>query len=218
MAIQGSLEAFSLLEILDFAVRKQGWLETRGPSGHARFALGDGVVAARCECSWMPEQTPLEQVVFDVLMQRHGQFIFECAPVPDGPVVTPTALLRAVDALALEWEHHTQIAPSHTSVVHLDRHPVRSELVVDRARWQLVAHLLEGPRTVMQLALRMGLSELMLRRLLSDAFIAGLVTVDGRQPDPATDPTAPFVVAVSLEAPPTQSVPQTATIDIAQPA
>src|SRR3954447_6593195 len=136
MAVCGSLEDFSLLQVFDLVVAKRGWLDVEIPAGRARFGVRDGGVLSGCECSWLPPGTPLDQVVFDVLMQRHGEFAFDAAPVPDLPTVSPAALLRAVDALALEWEEHSRIAPTAASVVDLNWHPSRGELVVDQSRWQ----------------------------------------------------------------------------------
>src|SRR4051812_25007877 len=113
MAVRGSLEDFSLLEIFDLVVSKQGWLDVEVTAGRARFGMRDGAVLAACECSWLPAGTPLEEVVFDVLMQRDGQFVFDGAVVPELPVVAPALVLRAVDSLAMEWEQHGQIAPTN---------------------------------------------------------------------------------------------------------
>ena len=218
MAVCGALEDFSLLEVLDLVVAKQGWLDVEVSHGRARFGVRDGGVLIGCECSWLPPGTPVDQVVFDVLMQRAGQFVFDLAPVPDLPVLLPAAVLRSVDALAMEWEQHGEIAPTNASVVDLNAEPLRSELVVDQARWKLVRQLVKGPRTVAQLACDMQMSELNVRRMLSDAFTAGLVMVDGDQQAPPPDHSANPFVAVSLETSPTPPMPPVATIDISLPA
>jgi hypothetical protein len=216
MAVCGSLDTFSLLEIFDLVMRKQGRLVVSIPDGEARFWVRDGGISVACDCSWLRSGTALEQVVFDVLMQRGGKFDFELDLVPHQPMMTPAALLRAVDSLAMEWEDHGRIAASDASVVSLNANPERSELVVDRSRWTLVHQLLGGPQTVAQLGGHLRVSELELRRVLSDAFNAGLVTVDGRQvAPPPPDPMAPTSVAVSLESSPMPPVPRSTTIGIA---
>ncbi|MCU1344647.1 MAG: hypothetical protein JWL70_913, partial [Acidimicrobiia bacterium] len=148
MAVCGGLEEFSLLAVLDLVVAKQGWLDVEVGRGRARFGVRDGGVLTACDSSWMPPGTPLEQVVFDVLAQRHGQFRFELSPVPDSPAVLPSVLLRAVESLAIEWEQHTQIAANRESLVGLNPNAGRSELVLDRPRWRLMRHLVRGPRSV----------------------------------------------------------------------
>ncbi len=216
MAVFGSLETFSLLEVLDFVGTKQGWLDVELPAGEARFGVRGGGVLHECECSWLSPHTPLDQVVFDVLMQRDGRFGFEVATVPNLPTMTCSTLLRAVDTLANEWEEHGRIASDADSQVALNWDPARSELVIDRPRWQLVRHLAGGSRTVAQLVVVLEASELEVRRWLSDAFTAGLVTVDGRQAAlPLAERESSAFVAVSLETRPMPAARPRPTIDIA---
>ena len=58
MAVCGSLEDFSLLEVFDLVGGQTGWLDVEVTRGRARFGVRDGGVLTGCECSWLPPATP----------------------------------------------------------------------------------------------------------------------------------------------------------------
>jgi hypothetical protein len=218
--MQGNLSEYSLIEVLAGAGTQPGRNRVRfdTPIGSAYFVV-EGQLVQMIGSSW-PADTPVAEVCFDLLANGEGEF--SIAKAPHDQFDMPTAfnvLFRAIEAVAASWREVTDVVPALTSVVTLHLHSTRAALLLNHTRWQLVHHLVPGPLTVTQLAGRVGQTPLAMRKAIAEAFVAGLVTIDGRiarhQVFPASFTPGASAVASSSTDPGrtrTASVPTPATI------
>lgn len=179
MGLSGSLDEFSLLDVLALLGARSGCLGVEVAGGLATLWLRDGGVG-RADATWLPAGVPTAEVVFSVLTERGGRFDFESGEVTDRTELVPLAELSAqVDDLAQEWDTLSVVAPRANSVVELAPALRSSAIILDRKCWEAVRLLAAGPMTLTEVAADTGRSPMGARRLLHALFSAGGLAVDG---------------------------------------
>lgn len=190
MGLRGSLDDFSLLDVLALVGERQGCLGVEVPGGLATMWLRDGGVG-KVDASWLPVSTPAAELVLSVLTERGGRFDFEPGEVSDRSELTALSeLTMQVGELAQEWDTLSVVAPRATSVVELAPTLRSGAIVLDRECWEAVRLLAAGPLTLTEVAAETGRSPMGARRLLHALFSAGGLAVDGLSavPTGATHP------------------------------
>ena len=196
MALQGTLETFSVPEVLRLlsGTRKTGLLALEGDRGAGNVWLAEGQLAgARSD---REPDGPVEAVLFDLLRYREGSFVFESEAHYDGEPadLDVDEALTAAEALLADWREIESIVPSLS--VRLSMAPALPgpTATVTAAQWEALA-LVAGGGDGHHLSRELGLGELDTSRRIRDLAEAGLVeirevveTPAWTEPEPASQP------------------------------
>ena len=188
MALQGSLDTFSLPDVLRLlaTTTKTGRLRLDGDRGQGNVWLRDGsVVDAVADRA--VEGAPTEEVIFELLRFERGSFAFESderTPNSEHPEDVE-GLLRRAGAMLNEWRELEAVVPSLDHRVALTSELPSDEVTIDSDRWRSVVAVASG-RSVGDLAGSLGLSELNVSRAVRDLVELGVADVEG-----PSAPTAP---------------------------
>lgn len=197
MALQGTLETFSVPEVLRLlsSTKKTGLLALDGDRGVGNVWLSDGsIVAARSDHEPRGE---VDAVLFDLLRYETGAFLFEpgAEPVEAGaPVKVESALGRA-ETMLTEWRELEKIVPSMGIGVRLVRELSGESVTVTAELWRSLAAI-GGGTTVAGLGERLELGELDTCRRVRDLVDATLVEITEDAPEHTVAP-APAPAACS---------------------
>ncbi len=229
MPLQGTLDAFSLDEVLELLAhaRKTGALEVHrsgGPGGVLYFAGGRFCGGEAGELSGQVQsqeelETRLIDVCFVLLRFDQGEFTFEPDRLPPWPVrggVDVSPIVQQVGRLIHDWNAIEDVIPSLDSCPTLVAELAREPLSLDRSSWEVVTAV-DGKRNVREIARQLGRSVLEVSRVLKDLAEAGAATIDGQaaavqvRRDPALEPelALPDLAAVT----PSSDEPQRPTSD-----
>ncbi len=186
--LQGTFETLSLPEVLGLLAssRKTGALgldagEVTGiiylVDGHCRAVEASDRRGPLADSSKL--LASLVDVCFTVARGSSGSFRFLADEAPpwssDEPVELSDALVE-VDRLLKQWREIEQVIPSlGCRLLLLDSLEV-AELVIDRARWELIVAI-DGRRTVRELVRRTGRPELEICHAVLELVDAGAVGV-----------------------------------------
>ena len=179
MALQGTLETFSVPEVLRLlsSTKKTGLLALDGDRGLGNVWFEDGdIVGARSD---QEEHSAIEAVLFDLLRYRDGSFVFdsEAEPIGTGPAVPVETALGQAEAMLTEWQELAQVVPSLHVRVRLVRELAGESATVTSDQWRSVVAV-AGGATAAELGRRLGLGELDTCRRVRDLVTAALVEVD----------------------------------------
>lgn len=179
MALQGTLEAFGLSELLQLlaATGKTGCLRIEGDGGGGEVWLRDGAVAAAT--SDRVSGPLLDEVICDLLRYATGSFGFETAQdIPDvGMAEDVDALLDRAEVLLTEWRELQAVVPSLDHRVGLvEQLPDGGPVTVSARQWPALVAIGRGC-TVGDLASTLGLTELSTLRTVHDLVTSGLTTI-----------------------------------------
>ena len=194
MALQGTLETFSVPEVLRLlaGTRKTGLLALDGDRGSGQVWLREGrIVAAR---SAHEPEGGVEPVLFDMLRFVDGSFVFETGAEYDGEPATDAdveASLVAAEDLLAEWREIESVVPSLRAWVSMVPALAGDEVTVSAEQWSALAIIGRGT-SGHRLGDELGLGELDASRRIRDLVEAGLVDVDDTPVDDreAEDPAA----------------------------
>ncbi|MDZ7674185.1 MAG: DUF4388 domain-containing protein [Acidimicrobiales bacterium] len=191
MALQGTLETFSVPEVLRLlsSTRKSGLMALGGDRGMGKVWFDEGqIVAAESDQDKTGE---INGVLFDLLRFNVGEFVFEPETAPteaSPPTEVETALDRA-EALLAEWHELEAVVPSLDLGVRL-RPEIDGPVTVTSDQWtSLVA--LGGGASAAGLGEALDLGELDTCRRIRDLVDADLVEITDEVPtSPADAPSA----------------------------
>ena len=179
MALQGTLETFSVPEVLRLlsGTRKTGLLALSGDRGDGNVWLAEGRLAgARSD---REPDGAVEAVLFDLLRYREGSFVFESDARFDGEAVDLDIddALTAAETLLADWREIEAVVPSLS--VRLSMAPAlpKASVTVTGAQWELLV-LVAGGADGNHLSHALGLGELDTSRRIKDLADAGLVEID----------------------------------------
>lgn len=194
MALQGTLETFSIPEVLRLlgGTRKTGLLALEGDRGSGKVWLRAGrIVAAR---SAHEPEGEIEPVLFDMLRFTEGSFVFETGADYDGDAPADadveSALLAAEELLA-EWREIELIVPSLRAWVSMVPALTGESVTVSAQQWAALAIIGRGT-SGHRLGDELRLGELDASRRIRDLVEAGLVEVDDTPVDGIDDPDDPI--------------------------
>ncbi len=194
MALQGTLETFSVPEVLRLlsGTNKTGLLAIDGDRGSGKVWLGEGsIISARSDHE---SNGDIDATLFDLLRFDVGDFVFESDTTPDHPVSVEvdvdTALERA-ETLLEEWRDLETVVPSLLLGVRLVRQLDAESVTVTAQQWRSLAAI-GGGMSAAGLGQRLELGELDTCRRIRDLVDASLIELTDE--DIAEDP-APVVPA-----------------------
>ena len=189
MALQGTLETFSVPEVLRLlsGTRKTGLLALEGDRGVGNVWLHEGRIVSALSDHEQGEK--IEAVLFDLLRFEDGSFVFETDSEPDEEptqdVDVEEALVEA-ERLLEEWREIESVVPSLDVTVRLVEELSDESVTVTAEQWRSLA-ILGGGVTARRLGARHDMGEFDVSRLVRDLVEAGLVEVSL---DAATEPAA----------------------------
>lgn len=202
MALQGTIDTFELTEVVRLlaAGSKTGVLRLDGNRGTGGVWVKDGKVTA-VAVDHAPHAEDLAEAMFELLRFDDGSFTFEPGPEVDDPG-TPGDIddvLTEAEAKLAEWREIERVVPTTRATVSLRPELSRADVVLDKARWRLVAAI-GGGATVATVGDVLGLGELPISRAVKDLVELGVVELDASavaEPEPL--PTrGPVVEAESV--------------------
>jgi Domain of unknown function (DUF4388) len=216
VALQGTLDTFSLPDVLRLlaTTSKSGRLRIDGDRGRGDVWMSDGgVVSANADHT--PDGTPVEEIVFELLRFRSGNFAFDGddRTAASGEREDVETLLRRASALLGEWGELEAVVPSLEHEVTLSSDLSADEVTISADNWQSVVAVASG-RTVGELASELGLTELGVSRAVRDLVELGVVDValPDRQRPPGVPPAPrddrrPGPAHPEADAPPLPDIP-----------
>lgn len=178
MALQGTLETFSLPDVLRLLANtgKTGQLRLSGDRGTGSVWLSEGKIV-RCEASGAPHAEEFVDVLFELLRFREGDFLFDTdGPTEAGEAVEVEPLLAEAEGLLAEWREIEAVVPSLRSWITLESELPGESVTLDAERWQVVTAVGHGS-DVASLMDRLAKPELAVTRLVKDLVEAGLARV-----------------------------------------
>jgi Domain of unknown function (DUF4388) len=197
LALQGTLDTFSLPDVLRLlaTTSKTGRLRIEGDRGHGSVWLSDGGVVD-ADAERIPDDTGVDEVVFELLRFRSGSFAFDGndTHAGGGKPDDVESILRRANALLSEWTELESVVPSPQHEVTLASDLSADEVTIDADRWRSLVAVGPG-RTVGDLARVMGLTELGVSRAVRDLVDLGVADVSapgsGQVAAPVALPAAP---------------------------
>ncbi len=193
MALQGTLETFSVPEVLRLlsGTNKTGLLALEGDRGVGNVWLRDGRIVSAI--SDHEQGDHIEAVLFDLLRFTDGSFVFESGSEPDEPTTDEVDVddaLAEAERLLDEWREIESVVPSLDVYVRLVPELAAESVTITAAEWHSVA-LVGSGLTVGQLGARHAMGEFDASRLVHGLVEAGLVAVsDDAPPEVTAAPTA----------------------------
>ncbi len=196
MALQGTLETFSVPEVLRLLsnTRKTGLLAVDGDRGTGNVWLRDGsIIAARSDHE---RSGDIDAALFDLLRFGSGDFVFEADAAPaDGVEESESdveAALGRAESLIAEWREIESVVPSLSVGVRLVSALTGESVTITNAQWQSLAAV-GGGTTAAALGQRLDLGELDTCRRIRDLVEASLVEVtdDAPESEPEPEPDVP---------------------------
>lgn len=191
MSLQGSLETFSLPDVLVLlaTTKKTGQLRVTGGRADGKVWVRGGdlvhsVFGTRAV-------TPVD-AVFELLRVKTGTFVFsadEAAPV-DGQPHPIDMVLADAQARLVEWAEIEKVVPHLDAVVDMAAEAPGAEIVISSQQWKLLVAV-AGGRSVHDLMEKLGHTEFDTCRSIKDLVEAALATidVDARPQTPAAKPS-----------------------------
>lgn len=180
MALQGTLETFSVPEVLRLlsGTKKTGLLALDGDRGSGRVWLADGQIAG-ARSDHEPDGLP-EAVLFDLLRYEDGSFVFETGTEYDGDApgaADVETALESAERLLEEWREIESVVPSLRVWVSMVPTIDDASITVTAEQWSALAIVGRGT-SGHRLGDELGLGELDASRRIRDLVEAGLVEVD----------------------------------------
>lgn len=179
MALQGTLETFSLPDVLQLlaSTKKSGCLLISGDRGSGSVWVVEGAIV-QSEASGAPHASGAVDVVFELLRYQQGEFVFEDGGEvddPGAPVEVP-GVLEEAGAQLEEWQAIEAVVPSGASWVSLAPELPGDEVTIPAERWKALVAV-GGGSTVAGLGDTLNLAELPVARLAKELVEQGLVEI-----------------------------------------
>ena len=180
MALQGTLETFSVPEVLRLlsGTRKTGLLALTGDRGAGNVWMVDGTIVGAS--SDHEAEGDVEAVLFDLLRFAEGSFVFETDAPFEGSepqeIDVEKALVRA-EQLMDDWREIESVVPSLRVWVSMVPSLATDSVTVTSDQWASLAVIGRGT-SGHRLDDELRLGELEASRRIRDLVVAGLVEVD----------------------------------------
>lgn len=176
MALQGTLETFSVPEVLRLlsTTKKTGVLTLEGDRGAGNVWLADGRIVSVLSAHEQGDK--VEAVLFDLLRFGSGSFVFESGTGPDqvSHDADVEELLAEAEGLLEEWRAIETVVPSLDVQVHLVDELGRADVTVTADQWRSIA-LIGSGISARRLAARLDLGEFdacsLIRNLVDDGLV-----------------------------------------------
>jgi hypothetical protein len=186
LTLQGDLDTLSITEALRLLVvtNKTGCLRVQGDRGQAILWLRDGALTAGTT-DRVPDG-PFDEVVSDLLRYEAGSFVFDVddrAPDGEGSPAVEDLLQRARMLLA-EWDELRAAVPSLDHQVVLSNDLGDGPVTITARQWPILFAVAAGC-SVGELAVRLGLTELGVLRVLDDLGSLGVTRIQSPPQSPA---------------------------------
>jgi hypothetical protein len=193
VALQGTIDTFELTEVVRLlaAGGKSGVLRLEGSRGSGRLWIDGGKVTG-IEVDHAPRTEGLAEAMFELLRFVDGSFTFDSgeAPEDEGEPTDVEDILVDAEAKLAEWREIEQVVPTTRATVTLRPELERADVVLDKARWRLVAAIAGGV-TVATLGEAMELGELPVSKAVKELIDLGVVDLDATKVDePVIEPAA----------------------------
>lgn len=177
MSLQGSLETFSLADVLVLlaSTKKTGQLRVAGSARDGKVWVDDGQIV---QSTIGGKDVSAVDAVFDLLRLTSGSFTFEgddAAPQPGTPQVVDLVLADAQARLA-EWRAIEAVVPSLDAVIDMAPEAPGNAVTVDADQWKLLVAV-AGGRSVQELMDRTDRSEYEACKAVKELVDAQFVTV-----------------------------------------
>lgn len=186
MALSGTLDTFALPDVFRLlaSTGKTGRLRVTGDRGSGSVWFDGGkLVATEVTGPGGADDGPVE-AVFSLLRFAAGSFTFENdarAPHAGTPAEMEPVLAEA-ENLLVEWRSIVAVVPSLDAWVTLRPALGGADVMVDAARWSVIAAVGSG-RTIGEVAAALELGELAVCRVVKELVELGLVEVGERPAD-----------------------------------
>lgn len=218
--LNGTLDDFTLPDVLRLAAsaRRTGRLDVTRDCGAGRLWFRDGAVAAaepaygRRHASATPVAR-IEDLTFDLMRWDRGEFSW--MPDPDGTADTSVdveELLREVSRRLDELAEIKTLIPSEEAVPAMAPQPPEGavQINITPAEWRVLV-LVDGHRSVAEIAAAAGLDDLAAMKVLFGLAAAGLVRTGEAPaaPPPAPEPEAEPEPQPVAQVPPSEDVSDT---------
>lgn len=196
MALQGTIDTFELTEVVRLlaAGGKTGVLRLEGSRGSGRVWVNGGKVTA-IEVDHAPRTGGHAEAMFELLRFDDGSFTFASDDLadPEGEPTDLEEILSDAEAQLAEWREIERVVPTTRARVSLRPELKRGDVVLDKARWRLVAAI-GGGITVATLGEVMDLGELPVSRAVKELIELGVVDLDASRVDEPGVPEVEIVV------------------------
>ena len=201
--LQGSLDNFSLSEVLGLlaGTEKTGRLRVSGDRGTGSLWLEDGQLIAG---SGPNEQSGAQDVVFEIMRFRSGNFSFAVDEVPEEaelPQLVDIVVATADDQL-VEWQQIESVVPSLDHILTPQPELEDEQITITRDQWRMLIAV--GPRSaVREVCNDLGLGEVDGSRMMKVMIEQGLLDIaeDARGRSADAEPTPLVAEAPASEAP-----------------
>lgn len=216
VALQGTLDTFALPDVLRLlsTTRKVGRLRVSGDAGSGSLWVDSSmIVGSELLVRGAHADSPVD-VVFNLLRFPNGSFMFEAgsAPQSNGAPRDVDSVVVEAELMYAEWKSLEAVVPSLDARLTLTTDLRGREVVVDAARWRIIASIGSGA-TVAEVGARVGLGDLPVMRSVKDVIELGLVDVDA-----VVEPAEPVVPADVLAPAPEPVVATFEPAPVAEPA
>lgn len=197
MALQGTLETFSVPEVLRLlsSTKKTGMLAIDGDRGSGKVWLGDGsIISARSDHE---SNSDIDATLFDLLRYSTGDFVFDAGATPDHPVsdeVDVEDALAHAETLLEEWHELETVVPSLLVGVRLAKEIEGDSVTITADQWRSIAAVGAGTSAA-GLGQRLELGELDTCRTVRDLVEASLIELT----DDVHEPSAPVTLDLDLD-------------------
>lgn len=195
MGLQGTLDTFSLAEILGLIERARhtGALVVQGPDGHGtlyssagRFNAGEAADYSGPVDDRHALDVRLIDVCFHLMRFESGSFEFTRDVAPPWTAERATdisPIVETVEHIVRAWPAVEAVLPNFDVRPQLAEELPEESLTLSRTAFKIFA-LIDGERTVRQLAREAGHSVVEVGPVLKDLIEHGAVTIDARRPAP----------------------------------
>jgi len=176
--LRGSLDNFSLDEVMQLlsSTSKSGRLDLDGDRGRGTVTLSRGRLIS-ASAAGLREDTPLEEVLFELLRYTQGQFLFTSGDVPLGSGSRSLAeLLALAKARLADWKKIEAVVPSvYHMVAPADDLPA-DDVKINRKEWSTLRAIADGA-AVLTVCEKLDVSEMDGSRLIKSLSERGLVEI-----------------------------------------
>lgn len=187
MALQGTLDTFSLADVLRLltSTGKSGRLSVTGSRASGSICVDAGAVVASEADGVRPEDGPVA-VMFELVRCRDGAFRFDPDAIlpADGERHELEPLLDEAETLLHEWADIEAIVPSLDASVRLAPALPTDQVVIDATLWRTIAAI-GGGLSVRRLADALETGDVAACRAVKELVEAGVVVVGPAEDLPA---------------------------------
>ena len=199
MGLQGTLDAFSLAEVLGLIerARQTGALDVRGPEGQGslyvtagRFCGGEAADYSGPVEGREALQIRLVDVCFHLFRFTSGSFEFEPNRVPSWPAergVDMAPVVETVEIIVREWPAVEALVPSFDARLELNHDLNTDSVTLGRAAFRTLT-CIDGQRTVRQVARELGRSLVEIAPIVKELVEQGAVRVCTTEPSREPEP------------------------------